>query len=120
MLIATAWAQDAAAAGGTNMGALLFSYAPLLLIVAVFYMLVIRPQNRAAKEHGELLAGLVKGDKVETQGGLRGTVTAVHAKSVTLALVEGEAEFNKDAVVRKLKNDDALVAKQPAKAERKK
>lgn len=53
--------------GGSNM---LTSLLPLIVLFAIFYFLVIRPQQKQAKQHKEMIAGLKKGDKVITNGGL--------------------------------------------------
>ena len=61
----------AQAAGGGSSG--LMQIAPLVLIFAIFYFLVIRPQSKKAKEHQQMLTELKKGDDVVTQGGIIGT-----------------------------------------------
>jgi preprotein translocase subunit YajC len=53
------------------------SLAPMLLIFVVFYFLLIRPQQRKAKEHRALVQALKTGDQVLTSGGLLGVVTQV-------------------------------------------
>ncbi len=53
--------------GGSNM---LTSLLPLIVLFAIFYFLVIRPQQKQAKQHKDMIAGLKKGDKVITNGGL--------------------------------------------------
>jgi preprotein translocase subunit YajC len=50
---------------------------PLLLIFAVFYFLLIRPQQKKMKEHREMLVAVRRGDKVVTGGGIIGTVSKV-------------------------------------------
>ncbi len=50
---------------------------PLLLIIAIMYFLLIRPQQKKAKEHQAMVAALKRGDRVITQGGLIGKVTKV-------------------------------------------
>lgn len=62
---------------------------PLLLMGAVFYFLLIRPQQKQAKEHQKLLTGLKKGDEVVTQGGLLGSVVQVEDRTVTLDVGSG-------------------------------
>ena len=47
---------------------------PLFLIFAIFYFLLIRPQQRRAKEHKEMVAGVQRGDKIVSSGGIRGKV----------------------------------------------
>ena len=75
MLVSPAFAQDAAAAGGT--AAVLMQVLPLVLIFAVFYFLLIRPQQKKQREHRELLGKLKRGDRVLTAGGIIGQVTRV-------------------------------------------
>ncbi len=49
---------------------MLTSLLPLIVLFAIFYFLVIRPQQKQAKQHKDMIAGLKKGDKVITNGGL--------------------------------------------------
>ena len=60
--------------GGSDM---IMSLAPLVLIFAVFYFLLIRPQQKKAKEHREMLSNVRRNDRNVTNGGLVGTVTKV-------------------------------------------
>ena len=53
------------------------SFIPLILIFAIFYFLMIRPQQKRAKEHKAMLGALRRGDQVVTAGGLMGKVTRV-------------------------------------------
>ena len=50
---------------------------PLFLIFAIFYFLLIRPQQRKAKEHREMVAAVQRGDKIVSSGGVRGKVIRV-------------------------------------------
>ena len=71
-LIAPAYAQDVSGMlGGAT------QFAPLVLIFAVFYFLLIRPQQQKQKEMRAMLAALKRGDKVVTGGGIVGTVQRV-------------------------------------------
>ena len=89
MFISKAWAQ-AAGAGGGGMDGLLSNIAPLILIFIVFYFLLIRPQQRRAREHREMLAGVRRGDQVVTGGGFLGKVTKVLSDSeIEIELAEG-------------------------------
>ncbi|MEM9716786.1 MAG: preprotein translocase subunit YajC [Pseudomonadota bacterium] len=76
MFASPAFAQ---AAGGTAGGGLA-SFIPLILIFAIMYFLLIRPQQKKMKEHQAMVAALRKGDKVVTGGGLVGKVTKVGAE----------------------------------------
>ena len=63
----------------------------LVLIFAIMYFLLIRPQQKRVKEHQKMVEGLRRGDEVVTQGGLIGKVTKVHEDSgeVMVEIAEG-------------------------------
>ncbi|MCW5737296.1 MAG: preprotein translocase subunit YajC [Enhydrobacter sp.] len=73
MLITEAWAQGAGG-GGSDFLVQLF---PLVLIFIVFYFLLIRPQQAKVRAQREMLAGVKRGDRVVTGGGIIGLVTKV-------------------------------------------
>ena len=56
---------------------MLIQLMPLFLIFAIFYFLLIRPQQRRAKEHKEMVAAVQRGDKIVSSGGIRGKVIKV-------------------------------------------
>ena len=60
----------------------------LLLMFAVLYFLMIRPQQKRAKEHEKMLGELKKGDIVRTNGGIRGEVTALDERDVTIEVAD--------------------------------
>lgn len=67
-------AHAQAAAGGSSS---IFSLALPFILLAVFYFLMIRPQQKRVKEHKSMVEALKKGDEVVTSGGLGGTITKV-------------------------------------------
>ncbi len=69
-------------AGGGGLGAFL----PLIIIFAIFYFLLIRPQQRKAKQHKQLLSQLRKGDKVVSSGGLHGVITGMSDDVLTVEI----------------------------------
>ena len=79
-----AYAADAAPAAGGGFGA----FIPLILIFVIFYFLLIRPQQKKAKEHQQFLANLKKGDAVVTSGGIYGTITGLTDAVVTLEIAD--------------------------------
>tara|TARA_B100000029_G_scaffold516570_1_gene631295 strand:- start:712 stop:1092 length:381 start_codon:yes stop_codon:yes gene_type:complete len=83
-LISDAWAQTGEAGGSS-----LFSLLPLVLIFVLFYFLLIRPQQRRAKQHKAMVAALKVGDEVASNGGLLGKVTNVDDNFVTMEIAEG-------------------------------
>lgn len=80
-MIGTAWAQ-AGAAGPPGF----ISFLPLFLVLAVFYFLLIRPQQQKAKEHQATLAALKRNDEIVTGGGLYGKVIAINDDIVTVEI----------------------------------
>ncbi|MBS3957756.1 MAG: preprotein translocase subunit YajC [Clostridiales bacterium] len=78
----------------------------LAVLVAAFYLLIIRPQMRNAKRVRELLASLEVGDRIVTVGGMRATITALNDETVTLEVADGVTLFfDRGAVGRKLDPD---------------
>ena len=65
------------------------SFFPLLLIFLIFYMLMIRPQQKKMKEHQATIAAVKKGDEVITGGGIRGRVTKVMDDDAEVEIAQG-------------------------------
>jgi len=85
MFISQAWAQGAG--GGNDFLVQLF---PLVLIFIVFYFLLIRPQQSKMKAQREMLAGVKRGDRIVTGGGIIGLVTKVISDNeLQVELAEG-------------------------------
>ena len=74
--------------GGTPGGGMLGALFPLLLMFLVFYFLLIRPQQKRARQHKELLENLKRGDEVITTGGIYGKVTGITENVVTLEIAD--------------------------------
>jgi preprotein translocase subunit YajC len=84
-LISDAWAQATPGAPGGQ-----FQFALLMAaFIALFYFMLIRPQQRRAKEHQALVSKLAAGDEVVTSGGVLGRVTEVGDPFVTLEVADG-------------------------------
>ena len=93
----TAAAANTGAATGTAEGAvdptavspaasILGMVVPMVLMVAVFYFLLIRPQRKKDKKVKEMLDNLKKGDRVTTIGGIYGTILNIKDETITLAV----------------------------------
>ncbi len=82
-MVSIAHAAEAAPAGG-GFGA----FIPLILIFVIFYFLLIRPQQKKAKEHQQFLAAIKVGDEVISSGGIHGTVTGLTDSVVTLEIAD--------------------------------
>jgi preprotein translocase subunit YajC len=84
-LIPVAWAQSAPQAGGSPI-----SFAVLIVaMIAMFYFVLFRPQQKKQKEHQSLISKLAAGDEVVTTGGLLGKITDVGEHFVTLEIADG-------------------------------
>ena len=86
MFITNAYAQTAASGFSLDsMG----SFLPLVLMFAVLYFLMIRPQQKKQKEQREMISALTVGDEVLTSGGIVGKITKVSDNFLTLQIAEG-------------------------------
>lgn len=94
--------------GAEGQGGGLLGFLPLVLIFVIFYFLLIRPQQKRAKEHKALLENLKKGDKVITSGGIYGVIEEVRTNTLTLKISENvKVKFGKSyvAAVRQTEDD---------------
>lgn len=73
------WAADPAGAGG-SFGLLL----PLLLFIPVFYLLLIRPQQRRQKQWQQMLGKIKAGDRITTTGGIRGVILSIKDDGIVI------------------------------------
>ncbi len=94
--VSPAWALGAPPGGEGGPGGALAGFLPLIIIFVIFYFLLIRPQQKKAKEHKEMVANLKRGDKVITSGGIYGLVEDVGQNTVTLKIGENvKVKFGK-------------------------
>ncbi|UCG66249.1 MAG: preprotein translocase subunit YajC [Deltaproteobacteria bacterium] len=85
-MINLVYAMGTGGAGGAGGGGGLGAFLPLIIIFAIFYFLLIRPQQRKAKQHKQLLADLRKGDRVVSSGGLHGLITGLSDDVLTVEI----------------------------------
>jgi preprotein translocase subunit YajC len=99
-MIGLAFAMGTPPGGGAGGGqSALTSMVPLVIMFGIFYFLLIRPQQKKAKEHKALLEALKKGDQVITAGGMHGKITAVEDTVVTIEVANNvNIKFNKGHV----------------------
>jgi preprotein translocase subunit YajC len=83
-------------------------FAPMVLLVIVFYFILIRPQQKRAKALAKLVSSIKTGDKVETASGIRGVVIAVKDNAVTLKSFDSKIEVTKVSVTSILESSAAL------------
>ena len=92
-LISDAWAQ------GGGQGSPFPSLIMLVVLFGLFYMLLIRPQQKRQKEHRQMAEKLAKGDEVVTQGGVFGRITEVGDSFLSIEVAEGiEIKIQRSAV----------------------
>jgi len=70
-------------------GSILGSLMPLIVLFAIFYFLIIRPQQKQQKEHNAMLEALSKGDKIITTGGLIVEIDKVEEEFYTIKQIDG-------------------------------
>ncbi|MFK5951841.1 MAG: preprotein translocase subunit YajC, partial [Desulfobacterium sp.] len=86
-MINTAFAMGQVGAGGGQAGGLT-AFVPLILMFVIFYFLLIRPQQKKAKEHQSMISSLKKGDRIVTSGGVHGTIISLGDTTVSLEIAE--------------------------------
>ena len=88
-MLGLAFAMGAPPAGGGGGQSAIMNLVPLVFMFGIFYFLLIRPQQKKAKEHRALIESLKKGDQVVTAAGIHGKVTSVDENVVTLEIAPG-------------------------------
>ncbi len=82
----------------------------MVLLVVVFYFILIRPQQKRAKELAKLVSSIKAGDKVATAAGIIGVVTSVKDKTVALRSGDAKMEVTKASVTEILESSTAIEA----------
>ncbi len=78
-----------AGSGGTGGGSSLFAALPFIVIFALFYLLILRPQQKQNKQRDILLKNLKRGDKVITAGGIHGRIINAEDNVLTVEIAKG-------------------------------
>jgi preprotein translocase subunit YajC len=100
-MIDAVFAQAAAPAAPSAGEQMLHMVTILAITVGIFYFMIIRPQQKRAKETAQMLASVRKGDRVLTSGGIYGTVIGVKDDVVVLKVGDDvKIEFVKSAIVQ--------------------
>ena len=109
MLFTPAYAQTAGGSAGAMSG--LAGIIPFILMFVIFYFLLIRPQQKRAKEHRQMVENLRRGDQVITAGGIKGKVTRIGDED------EAEIQIADEVRIRIVKSTVAQVVSktEPAK-----
>ncbi len=97
-MVSTAYAMAANGAAGQQN-----PYSGMIMLVvmfAIFYFLLIRPQQKRAKQHKQLVENLKAGDKVTTAGGIHGNITSLQDDTVTVEIATGvKVKINRSSIV---------------------
>ncbi|MCG8603917.1 preprotein translocase subunit YajC [bacterium] len=91
--------------GGSGLGFIL----PMVLIFAIMYFLIFRPQAKKQKQHQAMISALKKGDKIVTAGGLYGTIAGIKESEKTLIVKIAEnvkVEITRSSVARVRDKED--------------
>ena len=94
-------------APGQGGGNFFMQILPLLLIIPIFYLFLIRPQQKKQKEHQRMLSELKRGDRVVTSSGIIGSIWGIDEKENKIVLKVGEdtkIEFLRSAIAGKLES----------------
>jgi preprotein translocase subunit YajC len=90
----------AGSAGQQGSGGGMEGIVMLLIMFGIFYLLLIRPQQKRAKQHKELVESLKAGDEVVTAGGIHGKVIAVQDDVLTLEIATGvKIKLNRSSIL---------------------
>jgi len=76
------------ATGGQGQAGGIAGFLPIIILFAIFYFLLIRPQQKKAKEHKEMIANLKKGSRIITSGGIYGTIQSIDDTTIGLEIAE--------------------------------
>ena len=87
-MINIAYAMGQGGIGGGEGAGGFTSLIPIVLMFVIFYFLLIRPQQKKAKQHREMISQVRKGDRIVTSGGLHGRVTAVSDATLTVEIAD--------------------------------
>jgi preprotein translocase subunit YajC len=85
------------------------AFIPLILMFAIFYFLLIRPQQKKSKQHKALLSSIKKGDRIVTSGGLHGVITGVDTDVVTMEIAPKiRVKVSRGSVAGILRRDESV------------
>jgi preprotein translocase subunit YajC len=91
---------------GGGQGGTLMSFLPIILIFVIFYFLLIRPQQKRAKDHRTLLSNVKVGDQILTNGGIYGKITGIKDDVLTVEISDKvRVKVNRGNVAGVVKSD---------------
>jgi len=102
-----AYAMGSGGSGGGQGGGF-GTFVPLILMFAIFYFLLIRPQQKKAKLHKAMLSAVKKGDKVVSSGGLHGVITGISDDVITMEIAPKiRVKVSRGSIAGVLKRDES-------------
>lgn len=105
-----------AAGSASSTSQLVSTFVPFVLIIAIFYFFLIRPQNKKQKETEKMINALKKGDKIVTIGGIHGVVSSAKEKTVIVKVDDNcKIEFSRSAIAG-VESDKPAETKKAAEA----
>jgi preprotein translocase subunit YajC len=94
--------------GGGADGSMMSTLIMFGLIIAIFYFMILRPQQKRQKERQRLLEAVKKGDRIITAGGLHGTIAGLDEKTVLVQVAENvKMKFDRTAITSIVKEGEA-------------
>ncbi|MCI6546456.1 MAG: preprotein translocase subunit YajC [Spirochaetia bacterium] len=106
-----------AAGSASSTSQLVSTFVPFVLIIAIFYFFLIRPQNKKQKETEKMINALKKGDKIVTIGGIHGVVSSTKEKTVIVKVDDNcKIEFSRSAIAG-VESDKPAETKKASEAE---
>ena len=102
-----AYAMGSGGSGGSQGGGF-GAFVPLILMFAIFYFLLIRPQQKKSKLHKAMLSAVKKGDKVVSSGGLHGVITGISDDVITMEIAPKiRVKVSRGSIAGILKRDES-------------
>lgn len=86
-------------------------FAPMVLLIIVFYFVLIRPQQKRTKQQAQLISNLKAGDRVATASGIVGTIISIKDNTVSLRSADAKMEVTKASVTTILEGSNPAEAK---------
>ena len=106
-----------AAGSASSTSQLVSTFVPFVLIIAIFYFFLIRPQNKKQKETEKMINALKKGDKIVAIGGIHGVVSSTKEKTVIVKVDDNcKIEFSRSAIAG-VESDKPAETKKASEAE---
>lgn len=107
MIARTMIAMATPPGGGAN-GSLMSTLVMFGLIIAIFYFMILRPQQKRQKERQQLLEAVKKGDRVVTAGGLHGVIAGLDEKTVLVQVADNvKMKFDRTAITSIVREGEA-------------